>query len=406
MRMENMQRKLIPIVFIAAFAVINFFSFHSEPAKADTAAEQTQNQINDLEKKKKEVEAELAVEQSRLYKNQAQISTTRAILNQINADIARKETELRNLEVRAKLNRTMLAEYLRRIYYAGQENDLLIQLSLFNGNLNDVLANFDNSVSIKSKIIDALLAIREAKIKTEQTKETLADQQQDKQLVLKTQQVQHVQISNDVQETKVTLAEIQQKISKLRNTLSSFLGKSYSIDDVVEAVKFASKKTGVRKEFIFAMLDKESDLGRFTGGCTYNKSKMGSINEGIFKRITNELGYDYKKLKVSCPLSYGIGGAMGVAQFMPTTWGDPDGSPVGWRPRISSATGHNPPDPWSLTDGIVGMALKLKAAGADKKSGERNAAAAYYCGSRLSRAVCQNYANTVISWSKGYDDYF
>ena len=104
-------------------------------------------------------------------------------------------------------------------------------------------------------------------------------------------------------------------------------------------------------------------------------------------------------MKVSCPLSYGIGGAMGVAQFMPTTW-------VGYKSKISSITGNSPADPWDLEDGIIGMALKLKAAGAGSKSGEYKAAAIYYCGSRLERAVCKNYANSVVSWAKGYDDYF
>jgi membrane-bound lytic murein transglycosylase B len=188
-------------------------------------------------------------------------------------------------------------------------------------------------------------------------------------------------------------------MSKIRSTLSKFLGESFDMDDVVDAVTLAEKKTNVRKEFLFAVLDKETDLGRFTGGCTYEKSKMGSTNLNYFKEICDDLGYNYKKMKVSCALSYGIGGAMGVAQFMPSTW-------MGYKDSIASKTGNDPADPWKLEDGIMGMALYLKNKGGDKKSGEYQAAAMYYCGGNWKRTVCKNYANTVISWSKGYDEYF
>ncbi len=405
MTMRNVKKKALLIFLVALFAGANFFSYGNFQAKADTA-EEIQNHLDDLLKKQKAAEAELATEQSKLYKNQAQINATQALVKQIKDEIARREEELKNLEDRARLNKTMLAEYIRQLYYANQENDPLISLAMFQGNLSDMVLNFDSTVRIKEKIMDALQIINDAKTENEKAKNALASQQQDRQQVLASQQVQQNQIAGEVQEKKASVAEIQQKISKLRSTLASFLGKSISMDDVIEAVKYADKKTGVRKEFLFAMLDKESDLGRFTGGCTYKNSKMGDYNEKIFKNICGELGYDYKKMKVSCPLSYGIGGAMGVAQFMPSTWGDPDGSPVGWIPRIRSATGHNPPDPWNLKDGIMGMALKLKAAGADSRSKEHYAASVYYCGSNLSRAVCQNYADSVISWSKGYDDYF
>jgi membrane-bound lytic murein transglycosylase B len=170
----------------------------------------------------------------------------------------------------------------------------------------------------------------------------------------------------------------------------------------VEAIEFASKKTGVRKEFLMAMLDKESDLGRFTGGCTYKNTRVKESDKEAFKEICDELDYDYKKQKISCALSYGYGGAMGVAQFMPTTW-------MGYKDAISNYTGHKPPDPWNLTDGVVGMAEKLRRAGGDSKKGEHYAAKVYYCGgpgSSYWNTHCEAYANTVISWSSGYDDYF
>jgi len=45
---------------------------------------------------------------------------------------------------------------------------------------------------------------------------------------------------------------------------------------------------------------------------------------------------------------------------LPDTW-------LGYKSQIAAKTGHNPPDPWNLTDGVVGMAIKLAKGGATKK---------------------------------------
>lgn len=402
MTMGNVKRKALLIFLIVLFAGANFFGGVNFQAKADTA-EEIQDHLDDLMKKQKKAEAELATEQSKLYKNQAQINATQALVKQIKDEITRREGELKNLEDRARLNKAILVEYIRQLYYANQENDPLVSLAMFQGNLSDMVLNFDSTVSIKEKIMDALQVINDAKTENEKAKNALASQQQDRQQTLKSQQVQQNQIAGEVQEKQISVAEIQQKIAKLRSTLSSFLGKSFDTDDIIEAIKFASKQTGVRKEFLMAMLDKESDLGRFTGGCTYQNTRVKNSDKEEFKKICKELKYDYKKQKISCAASWGgYGGAMGVAQFMPTTW-------IGYKDAIRSYTGHNPPDPWNLTDGVVGMAEKLKRAGAASKKNEHYAAKVYYCGGSSSaywNTKCENYADTVISWSKGYDEYF
>jgi len=121
---------------------------------------------------------------------------------------------------------------------------------------------------------------------------------------------------------------------------------------------------------------------------------MNDHRKDLFKKIAKELGYNYKKLKVSCPpKNYkGTGGAMGVAQFMSDTW-------MGYKSKIASKTGNNPPDPWSLTDGVMAMALKLKNDGGASKSGEWNAAARYLgsC-SGSTRFYCEN----VLYWADNY----
>lgn len=390
-------RKISFLFLMMLFVAAGVFGFSRHSVASDTASS-IRDDIEKYNKKLAAAQQELVAQQSQLYKNQTKIAATKNLIASLTADIAKKEAELKELSSQADANKKMLSEYIRQIYYLDQE-DLLIDLSVSEDSLSDLSSSFDGMLGVKAKIIASLETINDTKDQVEQVKLGLADLQKNNAQALAVQQAQQAAIASDVQETQATVAQLQAKLNKLRSTLSNFLGESFTMDDVIEAVKYAEKKTGVRKEFLFAVLDKETDLGRFTGGCTYDKSKMGSTNLTYFKEICDELGYNYKKMKVSCALSYGIGGAMGVAQFMPSTW-------MGYKDGIASRTGNDPADPWSLKDGIMGMALYLKNKGGDSKSGEKTAAAAYYCGSNLSRAICQNYAKTVISWSKGYDDYF
>ncbi len=391
-------RKKISIFFLmAVFLTVGFFGFSRHYVQAESASS-IRDDIDKYNKKLKVAQEELALEQSQLYKNQSKISTTKNLIAQLTSDMAKKEQELQDLNSQEEANKKMLSEYIRQIYYLDQD-DYLVSLPISKENLGELSSSFDGMLGVKAKIISSLETINDTKNQVEQVKSDLADLQESNAQTLAVQQSQQTAIAGSVQETQATVAQLQAKLNKLRSTLSSFLGESLDMSDVVDAVKYAEKKTGVRKEFLFAVLDKETDLGRFTGGCTYDKSKMGSTNLTYFKGICDDLGYNYKKMKVSCALSYGIGGAMGVAQFMPSTW-------MGYKDDIANKTGNNPADPWSLKDGIMGMALYLKNKGGDSKSGEYQAAAMYYCGSNWKRTVCKNYADTVTSWAKGYGDYF
>ena len=201
-------------------------------------------------------------------------------------------------------------------------------------------------------------------------------------------------------------------MSKLKGELSSLLNDGYDTDDIKDAIKYASKKTGVSKGFLFGMLSMESGLGRYTGGCYYKESNMNNARKKYFKEICEDLDYNYKKQKVSCPpKSYaGTGGAMGVAQFMPDTW-------MGYRGKIASATGKKVPDPWDLFDGVMAMAIKLDNDGADKsgkvkitnpcndkkvKVDWEDYAAMRYLG--WSCYAYTNYAPAIQNLKDGYDD--
>jgi membrane-bound lytic murein transglycosylase B len=364
--------------------------------------------IKKIEKAKQKDEGEAQQIRSTIYSVAKNINSLEGQIKKYEETLGRLDQEIKAGEEEIARDKKILSEIVRKI----NKQNLEIQLLLLDNRrgMDDYIRNRDLLNDLKDRLVKEVDILKEKRRELEKEKEEagkLKDELAGKRKDLEKQKVRHAVLldmkNQEIKEKENKIKAINRKINALQSALSSFLGKSFNAKDIVEAVRFASKKTGVRKEFLMAMLDKETDLGRFTGGCTYKNTKMRTSDKKEFKKICKELGYNYKKKKISCALSYGYGGAMGVAQFMPTTW-------IGYKSTIARYTGHNPPDPWNLTDGVMAMAEKLRRAGANKKSREHYAAKAYYCGGPSSRywnTHCEAYADTVISWAKGgYKEYF
>ena len=188
--------------------------------------------------------------------------------------------------------------------------------------------------------------------------------------------------------------------------------------DIEREAEFASKVTGIRKDFLMGSLVMESKLGQNIGGCTYKEVEFGardSYQKGllgakawetfksrqrIIKDLAEDLGYNYEDLKVSCnppaSLYAGTGGALGVPQFMPDTW-------LEYKDRIAVIVGKENPDPWDVRDGVVAMALKLSdVPGVSQHNvwSERNASKLYLSGTTSWRYDW--YANEIQYWARNY----
>ena len=86
-------------------------------------------------------------------------------------------------------------------------------------------------------------------------------------------------------------------------------------------------------------------------------------DQTAFVDIMSGLGRDASSVPLSCPIvSAGPwGGAMGPAQFIPSTW-------QLFKERIASIVGKFLPDPWDPKDAIVASAIYLGDLGAGSKS--------------------------------------
>jgi hypothetical protein len=276
-----------------------------------------------------------------------------------------------------------------------------------------------NVASFGEKVGFALNDLQDLKGETEEQKADLEDMKKSHEELLAEKSAEKRELASDQMETQADIAQqekaisrLKKELSELQGDLSKILGKSYDAKDIEEAVEFASKASGVPKGFLFGVLKMETNLGANVGGCTYAQVedgaranyKSGKLSKTswntfqwrrtLFKCIADELGIDYRKQKVSCnPKGYrGTGGAMGVAQFMPDTWN-------GYKSQVASVTGHKPPSPWNLTDGVTAMALKLKktpGVTSGSKSAMKQAACSYL-------GTCYApYINGILYWADNY----
>lgn len=383
------------LVFLGIIFFVDIFGVNADEISS------LQKELEQQQEKQKKTTQELNTAQTMLQKNQYQLNVTKNLLTKTENDIKRREKEIEELENQIEINRKILESYIREMYFGDQK---ILENFLASGkNLSLDSDNFFQFLSVKEKILSVIEEIDKAKSQVEEAKNDLEEKKDDHEKLLSIQSGQQYQIKNDIKRTQATLSQINSKINKLRAELTNILKEAVSFDDIISAAKYASKVTGIRKDYLLGVLVVESNLGRYTGGCDYKESRMSDYRKGIFKDICKGLNYNYKKMKVSCPPSgySGTGGAMGVAQFMPDTW-------IGYQSSITAVTGHNPPDPWSLTDGVVAMALKLTkvdGVAGHKESAEAKAYCVYLAGNNWA-SYCDNkgtnYGDLVLYWADNY----
>ena len=100
--------------------------------------------------------------------------------------------------------------------------------------------------------------------------------------------------------------------------------------------------------------------------------RKGDVED--FLRITGKLGLVWNQTPVSCPIAgvAGYGGAMGPAQFIPTTW-------TIFETRLKNTLGYDA-SPWAPKDAFYASAMYLTDLGAmgTSAAAQMKAACRYY----------------------------
>jgi membrane-bound lytic murein transglycosylase B len=300
--------------------------------------------------------------------------------------------------------KVLLSEYLRTINDYDQKS--LPEVLLENQNFSDFFNEIQSLDEIQEKIRVDFQEIMSLKNKLEEKKAGLEQerQQQDdlrtlQQLQQRSQQEQKDKKKDLLEKTKGQESLFDALIKKaysdsasLKNQLYLLegVGLSMTIEEVLAHAEYASAKTGVRPAYLLAVLKEESSWGTNVG-TGFWQTDMNQRDHQAFLKICKELKVDPNKMPVSRRPSYGWGGAMGPAQFLPSTWLDLE-------PDIIQLTGHNPPNPWDIDDAFVSAGLKLAKNGANLgvPDAEWKTAMVYFAGGNWNNPLYRFYGDSVM----------
>ncbi len=338
-------------------------------------------------------------------------------INRIGQEINQKAKTITDLESEIDREKNSLTQLVKRTNEIDQKGPAYLLLS--SDSVSDFYKDLDDFLSIKRSLYASVNKIKQVKSLNENQKEQLLAKKEDeldaknsldyqKKVVEKSEQEKKdlLKISQSKEsEYQKVLAERQKKVTEIKNKLFSFAGgstKAIPFADAYAYAEVASGKTGVRTAFILAILTQESNLGKNVGTCNRagdppSKSWVNIMKPTRdiepFKRITSSLGLDPDITPVSCPFGGGYGGAMGPAQFIPSTWEEVAG-------EVAADLGVSIANPWRAQDAIMASAVYLKKRGAvGSETNERNAACRYYSGRACDGKKPANsfYGNSVMA---------
>ncbi len=367
------------------------------------------------------VTGEVKLLQSQIAQAKAGIAAKRVAISGLDNQIIARENKIETLESKIEREKASLAELLRKT----REVDTisLTVIVLESQDLSDFFRNVDHFTSLQKAVHQSLFVIRDTQATTEEEKQGLEEKKNQeldakKEIEYKQQQIQRDETEkqklltinkNQEKAFEQVLAERQRRAAQIRAALFALRDTAaIPFGQALEYATAASKVTNVRPAFVLAILEQESNLGENVGSCVITNLQSGetkSANSGrvfangihptrdlpVLQTLLSELGRDPLVTPVSCPLSIGYGGAMGPAQFIPSTWNL-------MKSAIAGAIGVSVPDPWIPQHAFMASALYLRdlGAGAATYSAEINAACRYYSGRACAGGPGASYGNQVM----------
>lgn len=395
---------------------------------ADYFQQQSDKITEDLSKtaeQKKTLSSQISSLKKKVQNLVYQINQGNVIIKDLALQISDTKSSIDKITLQIEESKDQISNVLRSINEEDQKSQVEI---LLEGNLSDFFNNLVYLGGLNSKIRNLLKNTEDLKQYLQGQQDKMDDEKDQTEKTVKIQALQKQESESTKKQQegllKLTEAEYQKQLQQKQETekkaveirarLFELIGvpKAPTFGEAYEIAKYVSNITGVRPALILAVITQESNLGKNVGQC-YLTNKNTGVGKRIkdntiiyrvmspkrdvsyFLNIVSNLGRDYSVTPVSCPMSYGWGGAMGPAQFIPSTW-------VIYKERISSIT-NKPGDPWNIKDAFLAAGLYLSDYGAKSRNedNEWRAAMVYFSGSTSTKY--RFYGDSVIRLARGYE---
>jgi len=427
---------LSPLFILAQDPLEERTALEEELKQLEEQISQYEQDISKTEQEKKTLQNQIYLLRQQIEKLNLQISQSNIIIKDLGYQITDTEASIEQTSLKIKESRKHLATILQQVYQEDQKS--LLEIFISEATLSGF---FDNLVALEAlnlKNQELLEDIKDLKVYLEEQKMALDQEKEDLEVVVTIQTLQkqesesmkkdkdyYLQLTETEYQEQLAQKEVAEKrAAEIRERIFELIGvpEAPNFGEAYEIAKYVESITGVRPAFLLAVLTQESNIGKNVGQCYLTNLQTGagiSIRTGAavnnvmkpmglsgrkgdvddFVRITAELGRKWNETPVSCPMSYGYGGAMGPAQFIPSTW-------MIYRDRVRAITGKAA-DPWNIKDSFLASALYLADYGAKQQTynGEWKAAMIYFSGTsvRTSYNGYGFYGDSVMNITAQYE---
>lgn len=399
---SNRARFFVGGVLIVAFFCAPLVAYMQDASAIENRRAELQAELNELEKeieaqrtvldaKQREntsLERDISILEAKIEKARLQIRARDLDIKKLSTEIYGKESTISDLNSELSREKASLAQLIRKT--SELDDFTLVEIMLSEWNLSEFFADADDFDTIEQGLQESFEIIASTKNTAHEEKLSLEERRSEEEELRKLQELEERKIKVQeqekqeileeskgvervylqiVREKEKTAAEIRAELFTLRGTAA------IPFEEALAFAQDAGKRTGVRPALILGVIAEESNLGENVGTGNWNDDMHPTRDKPVFEEITRELGLDPNQVPVSKKPWYGWGGAMGPAQFIPSTW-------ILYKDRIAKVTGHNPPNPWDPGDAFVASALLLSDNGADRGTfgAERLAALRYFAG--------------------------
>ena len=394
----------------------------------EAESEEFQKNVTQKQAEKKTLQNQIYILENKIKQLDSQIYQSNLIIKDLKLQILDTQDSIDKTSLKIKEIKGNLTNILQLSY----ENDKKSYLEIFLA--EEKISDFFNELmaleSLNSKTQELLGKIKGLKSDLENQKDLMVGEKDESEKAVILQELQKKEQQGIQKEKSVILektkgeetlyqnylAQSEKKAAEIRARIFELIGvpKAPTFGEVYEIAKYIKSVTGVRPALLLAVMTQESNIGKNVGQCylknpetgsgivVYNSREISRVMNPqrdipYFLEITKELGRDSYNTPVSCPMSFGWGGAMGPAQFIPDTWANPK---YGYGQKVKEVTGK-PADPWNIKDAFLAAGLYLRDLGASQD--EFKAVMRYFSGYSWSKWE-ESYGRSVLSIASQYEE--
>ncbi len=386
-------------------------SLEAELKKVLEQIENYKKTIQSIQTQKKSIQNEIKITENKIKQVELEIKAINLNIQRLNRKIAETKKSIQITEEKINRSKDILVAALRYYYQVRQRS--VIEVFLAEARLSDYFNNFFYLQKLQEQINQEIDNLKDLNQRLNKQKASLEEELDEQSNLLALSKIKYSELQDLKKQKQILLAQASREESKyqellkesektaaqIREEIYRLAGGSAPITfgQAYDYALIAEKYTGIRPAFLLAVLHYESKIGQNVGTCHY-KDAMKPSEQPIFESIVRELGLDPDRMPVSCKPWYGWGGAMGPAQFLPSTW-------MAYRDRVSKITGNNPPSPWNILDAFIAAALKLTDAGANLRTydAEWKAAMIYFAGSNWTKPSLRFYGDDVMNIAQQFE---